>query len=171
MDYLQLPPGDDHYPEWFNLVVEIPKGSANKYEYNKTLQVFELNRTLYSPMHYPGDYGFVPHTLASDGDPLDAIVLTDEPTFTGCLVKARPIGMLEMVDQGVTDEKLLAVPVDNPRYEGIVNYKEIHPHVLRELDHFFQIYKELEHKRVETYGWRDAAAAKEALVTAHKRFK
>jgi inorganic pyrophosphatase len=170
MDYLRLPIGDD-YPDSFNLIVEIPKGSANKYEYNKKLQVFELDRTLYSPMHYPGDYGFVPSTLALDGDPLDAIVLTDEPTFTGCLLKVRAIGMLEMVDQGETDEKLLALPMDNPRYDGIVNYTEIHSHVLKELDHFFQIYKELELKRVETYGWRDAAAAKKSLMIAHSRFQ
>ena len=128
MDYLNLPVGDG-YPDLFNLIVEIPKGSANKFEYNKELQVFQLDRTLYSPMHYPGDYGFVPRTLALDGDPLDAIVLTDEPTFTGCLIRVRPIGMLEMVDQGETDEKLLAVPVHNPRYEGIFNYTEIRPHV------------------------------------------
>lgn len=170
MDYLQLPIGDD-YPESFNLVVEIPKGSSNKYEYNKKLHVFQLDRALYSPMHYPGDYGFVPQTLSLDGDPLDALVLIDRPTFTGCVMQVRPIGMLEMVDQGETDEKLLTVPVDNPRYTGIRNYLEIHEHVLRELDHFFQIYKELEHKRVETYGWRDAATAKQALIDAHQRFR
>src|SRR5512142_956951 len=108
MNYLQLPIGEQA-PERVNAVIEIPAGSVNKYEYDKKLHVFRLDRTLYSPVHYPGDYGFVPRTLACDDDPLDIVILVDHPTFTGCVVEVRPIGMLEMLDQGVRDEKVLAV--------------------------------------------------------------
>jgi len=138
MDYWALPIGDQ-MPEQFHVVVEVPKGSQNKYEYDKRLNIFKLNRTLYSTVHYPGDYGFIPSTLAEDGDPLDVLVLVDEPSFPGCVLVARPIGLLDMLDEGERDEKVLAVPVNNPRYDTIQDYRDILPHMLREIEHFFRI--------------------------------
>ncbi|MFA0732256.1 MAG: hypothetical protein LKKZDAJK_001908 [Candidatus Fervidibacter sp.] len=170
MDYWALPIGDQ-MPEQFHVVVEVPKGSQNKYEYDKRLNIFKLNRTLYSPVHYPGDYGFIPSTLAEDGDPLDVLVLVDEPSFPGCVLVARPIGLLDMLDEGERDEKVLAVPVNNPRYDTIQDYRDILPHMLREIEHFFRIYKELEGKTVITRGWHDAAAAKDIIRRYHDNFR
>src|SRR5262245_27558962 len=133
-NYLTLPVGD-HAPDVVNVVIEIPLGEVNKYEYDKTLQLFRLDRNLHSPVHYPGDYGFVPSTLAGDGDPLDVLVLVDTPSFSGCLIEVRPIGMLEMLDQGKQDEKILAVGLHNPRSKDVRNSSEISPHVLRRLLH------------------------------------
>ena len=141
----------------FNVVIEIPVEGINKYEYDKQLHVFRLDRNLYSPVHYPGDYGFIPSTLSDDGDPLDVLVLVDAPSFPGCVMQVRPIGLLEMLDQGVLDEKVLAVGKNNPRYTDVWNYSEIYPHMLKEITHFFSIYKDLEGKRVEIQGWHDAA--------------
>src|SRR5947209_3844617 len=104
-----IDPGPDS-PELVRAIIEIPKNSSNKYEYDGELGIFRLDRALYSPMHYPGDYGFVPGTLADDGDPLDILVLVDEPSFTGCLMEARPVGVLHMVDGKENDQKVLAVP-------------------------------------------------------------
>ncbi len=149
----------------------MPKGSQNKYEYDKHLKIFKLNRTLYSPVHYPGDYGFIPSTLAEDSDPLDAPVLVDEPSFPGCLLVTRPIGLLDMLDEDERDEKVLAVPVNNPRYDTIHDFRDILPHMLREIEHFFRIYKELEGKTVITKGWQGAAAAKEIIARYHDNFR
>src|SRR5436853_6299958 len=124
MNYLEIPTGEKS-PEIVNAIIEIPLQSSNKYEYDKKLQVFRLDRTLHSPVHYPGDYGFIPRTLSQDGDPLDVLVLVDAPTFTGCLMQVRPIGLLEMVDQGVKDEKVLGVTNNDPRYKEVNNYNEI----------------------------------------------
>ena len=122
-------------------------------------------------MHYPGDYGFIPSTLSDDGDPLDVLVLVPSPSFPGCVQEVRPIGLLEMLDQGVLDEKVLAVGKNNPRYTNVWNYTDIYPHMLKEITHFFSIYKDLEGKRVEMKGWRDAAYARDRVVHAIKQFK
>ena len=170
MRYSEVPIGE-HAPSRFHVVVEIPKGSANKYEYDSDLRAFRLDRTLYSPMHYPGDYGFVPSTTAADGDPLDALVLVESPTFPGCVIEVRAIGMLAMVDQGIEDLKILCVPTKDPRQETVKNYSDVHPHRLREIEQFFAIYKVLEEKATETRGWLTAAEAEEAIRTASERFK
>ncbi len=169
VNYLELPVGENS-PEIVNAVIEIPADGVNKYEYDKKLHVFRLDRNLYSPVHYPGDYGFIPSTLSDDGDPLDVLVLVDEPTFCGCLSEVRPIGVLEMLDQGVLDEKILAVGVGNPRYAEVTDYQQIYTHILREITHFFSIYKDLEGKRVEVHGWHDAAYAKERVKYAADNF-
>jgi len=169
-NYLELPVGE-RAPEIFNVVIEIPAEGINKYEYDKKLHVFRLDRNLYSPVHYPGDYGFVPSTLSDDGDPLDVLVLVDAPSFPGCVMEVRPIGLLEMLDQGVLDEKVLAVGKNNPRYRDVWNYSEIYPHMLKEITHFFSIYKDLEGKRVEIKGWHDAGYARDRVVYAMKNFK
>ena len=169
-NYLELPTGHKA-PEVIHAVIEIPEGGVNKYEYDKKLHVFRLDRNLYSPVHYPGDYGFVPSTLSEDGDPIDVLVLVDSPSFPGCVMDVRPIGVLQMLDQGVPDEKILAVGRSNPRYADVWNYTEIYPHMLREITHFFAIYKDLEGKRVEVKGWRDASQAREAIVASMQRFQ
>ena len=168
-NYLKLPIGDSA-PEAVNAVIEIPAESINKYEYDKQLNVFRLDRNLYSPVHYPGDYGFIPSTLSDDGDPLDVLVLVDAPSFSGCVMTVRPIGLMEMLDQGVLDEKILAVGKNNPRYNDVWNYSEIYPHMLKEITHFFSIYKDLEGKRVEVNGWKDAAYARERVMIAAKSY-
>lgn len=168
-NYLTLPIGD-RVPESVNAVVEIPFEGINKYEYDKKLNVFRLDRNLYSPVHYPGDYGFFPSTLSLDGDPLDVLVLVDAPSFPGCVMEVRPIGVLNMLDQGKPDEKVLAVGKNNPRYKDVWNYSEIYPHMLLEITHFFSIYKDLEGKRVEIKGWQDASHARDAISQSHRRF-
>jgi inorganic pyrophosphatase len=169
MRYIDIPIGD-RAPEVFNVVVEIPKGSENKYEYDPKLDIFRLDRTLYSPIHYPGDYGFVPSTKATDGEPLDALILVTEPTFPGCVVETRAIGMVKMLDQGVEDLKFVCVPARDPRAETILSYTDIDQHTLREIEHFFRIYKELEGKQTETHGWSDASEAKQLLLSAAGTF-
>jgi len=152
------------------MIVEIPKNSANKYEYDIALGVFKLDRTLYAPMHYPGDYGFIPGTMAEDGDPIDIVALVDEPSFSGCMMEVRPVGILEMEDNAAIDRKILAVPVRNPRYDLIHGMDDVQPHVRKEIEHFFEIYKELEEKVVKTRGWRDADAAHEAIRSSRERY-
>src|SRR5882672_676859 len=169
-NYLALPIGEGA-PKEVNAVIEIARGETNKYEYDKHLHVFRLDRNLYSPVHYPGDYGFIPSTLSDDGDPLDVLVLVPAPTFPGCLQEVRPIGLLEMLDQGVLDEKVLAVGKNNPRYTNVWNYTDIYPHMLKEITHFFSIYKDLEGKRVEIKGWHDAAYARDHITRSVKQFE
>lgn len=168
-NYLELPVGD-RAPEIFRVVIEIPKDGTQKFEYDKQLHVFKLDRNLHSPVHYPGDYGFIPSTLSDDGDPLDVLVLVPDPSSPGCVQEVRPIGLLEMLDQGILDEKVLAVGKNNPRYTDIWNYTDIYPHMLREMTHFFSIYKDLEGKRVEIKGWRDAAYARDRVTRAIRMF-
>ena len=141
------------------MIVEVPKNSSNKYEYDGKLGLFRLDRALYFPLHYPGDYRFVPGTLAEAGDPLDILTLVDEPSYPGVLIMVRPVGLLEMVDQNEPDQKVLAVPDRNPRFEHVKTIADVAPHSLREIEHFFDIYKELEGKRTEIHGWRGAAEA------------
>lgn len=142
-------------PGLINVLIEIPGGSKNKYEYDKDLQAFALDRVLYSSVQYPYDYGFVPNTLADDGDPLDGMVIIDEPTFPGCIIAARPIGMLEMIDGGDRDEKILCVPDKDPRYKDVRSIKDLPSHRLEEIAEFFRSYKNLEKKVTEIRGWLD----------------
>jgi len=142
-------------PGIVNVLIEIPGGSKNKYEYDKELQAFALDRVLYSSVKYPYDYGFIPNTLAEDGDPLDGMVLIDEPTFPGCVIAARPIGFLEMIDGGDRDEKILCVPVKDPRYAQVTSLKDIAHHRLEEIAEFFRSYKNLEKKVTQILGWQD----------------
>jgi inorganic pyrophosphatase len=164
-----MDPGPD-CPEIVRMIVEIPKNSSNKYEYDGNLGVFRLDRTLYSAVHYPGDYGFIPGTLAEDHDPLDVLVLVDEPTFPGVLLYIRPIGMLEMVDQDEPDQKILAVPYRNPRFDQVHTIDQTFPHTLREIEHFFTIYKELEKKRTEMLGWRGPREARDTIRACRERY-
>lgn len=152
------------------MIVEIPKNTSNKYEYDGKLGVFRLDRALYSPMHYPGDYGFIPGTLAQDGDPMDVLTLVQEPSFTGCLIEVRPVAILNMVDEEEGDQKILAVPNRNPRYDQIHTLDQIFPHVRREIEHFFTIYKELESKTTRMEGWGGPKEARKAVLESRKAY-
>lgn len=155
-----------------NVLIEIPGGSKNKYEFDKDLQAFALDRVLYASVQYPFDYGFIPNTLADDGDPLDGLVMIDQPTFPGCVITARPIGMLEMVDGGDRDEKILCVPDKDPRYTAFKSLKDVSPHRLEEIAEFFRTYKNLEKKVTEILGWKDVDQVLplvEKCVAAYKK--
>lgn len=164
-----LDPGPDS-PDIVRMIVEIPKNSGNKYEYDKKLGVFRLDRALYSAVHYPGDYGFIPGTLAEDGDPLDVLTLVDEPSYPGVLIAVRPVGVLQMVDQAEPDQKILAVPNRNPRFDQMKKIEDVFPHNRREIEHFFTIYKELEGKHTEIQGWGGPSEAHDLIRTARKRY-
>jgi inorganic pyrophosphatase len=157
-------------PGLVEVVVEIPRGSRNKYEFDKQRGVLVLDRVLYSSVHYPTDYGFIDGTLALDGDALDALVVVDEPTFPGCHVIARPIGVLDMQDEKGPDHKILAVPVGDPRFASIRDLHDIDQHWLREIENFFQTYKALEDKWTDVVGWEDATAAAAAIRQARERY-
>lgn len=170
LDLLGLPTGSQA-PQVVNAVVEVPYGCTNKYEYDKALKLFRLDRPLCASVHYPGEYGFIPSTLSSDGDALDIIILVTDATFAGCLVEARPVGVLEMIDQGVRDEKILAVAKASPTHAEIKNHKHLAPHILREIEHFFSVYKELEGKRTEVKGWKGVKEAHRLIREGQELFQ
>ncbi|MBI4409222.1 MAG: inorganic diphosphatase [Gemmatimonadetes bacterium] len=158
-------------PDELYAVIEIPRGSRNKYELDKETGLFRLDRLLYSAVHYPGDYGFIPRTLADDDDPLDVLVMITEPTFPGCLIAVRPLGAFEMHDEKGLDEKILAVPLRDPLYAEYEELDDVAPHYLREVEHFFRIYKELEGVRTTTLGWQGRAAAQQAIADCCRRYQ
>lgn len=136
-------------------MVEIPKGSRNKYELDHETGALWLDRMLFTATQYPADYGFVPETLADDGDPLDVLVLLDEPTFPGCHIRARVVGVFRMRDEKGDDEKILAVPATDPRWAEVTDLADLAPHLLDEISHFFAVYKELEPgKETTVLGWQ-----------------
>lgn len=169
MKLYDIDPGPDS-PEVVRVIIEIPKNSSNKYEYDGKLGVFRLDRALYSPMHYPGDYGFIPGTLADDGDPLDVLVLVDEPSFTGCLMEARPVGLLNMIDEKEHDQKILAVPNRNPRFDSIHTMDQVFPHIRKEIEHFFSIYKELQGGKTTMDGWRGPREARKTIADFRAKY-
>lgn len=140
-------------PSTVNVIVEIPKGSTNKYEIEHDTGLVRLDRVLYSPLFYPCDYGFIPETMYSDGDPLDALVLLTHPTFPGCIVDAKPIGVLGMRDEKGRDDKIVCVATKDPRFSDMEELTDLSEHVRREIVHFFEVYKQLEEKSVEILGW------------------
>ncbi|NTU50849.1 MAG: inorganic diphosphatase [Candidatus Aminicenantes bacterium] len=154
-----------------DVIIEIPKGSRNKYEFDREKRTFKLDRMLFSSMHYPSDYGFIKDTLAEDGDPLDALVLVTEPTFPGCLIESKPIGMFKMRDEKGIDYKILCVPVGDPLWNHINGLGDVPPHLLIEIEHFFDVYKELERKKTAVEGWEDAESAKRVIRLARGQFK
>lgn len=151
-------------------IVEIPKGSRNKYELDEATGRLRLDRVLYSPLHYPADYGLIPGTLAEDGDHLDVLIVTYDATFPGCVVPVRPVGVLDMRDEKGRDQKILAVPEGDPRFREIADLGHLAPHFLAEIRHFFQVYKTLEEKSTEIIGWSGAAEAEQTIRAARARF-
>jgi inorganic pyrophosphatase len=152
------------------VTIEIPKGSRNKYEFDKARKIIKFDRMLFSAMHYPSDYGFIPETLARDGDPLDALVLVWEPTFPGCVIEARPVGVFHMQDEKGPDEKILCVPINDPLWNHIHALDEVPPHLLKEIEHFFAVYKDLEKKKTAVAGWEGATEARAIITEARARF-
>ncbi len=155
----------------FDVLIEIPKGSRNKYEYDFELKKIRYDRMLFSSMMYPADYGFIPETLALDGDPLDVLVLVTEPTFPGCVMEVKPIGVFHMADDKGPDDKVLCVPVSDPIWNKLEDLSDMNPHLLKEIEHFFQVYKDLENKQVDVEGWGNVAKAKEILAECIERFE
>lgn len=153
------------FPDVVEVVVEIPRGSRNKYEYDETAGVIRLDRVLASAVHYNFDYGFISATRAGDGDHTDALLLIDEPTFPGCHVWARPIGGLEMRDDKGFDFKVLCVAVGDPHQAHVERLEQVRPHRLVEIEHFFLTYKLLEAKETDVVGWRELDRAHEVLLT------
>jgi inorganic pyrophosphatase len=169
MSLYDIDPGPE-CPEVVRSIIEIPQNSGNKYEYDGKLGVFRMDRALYSPMHYPGDYGFIPGTLADDNDPLDVLVLVQQPSFPGCMIEVRPVGVLNMVDDEERDQKVLAVPTRNPRYDQIHTMDQIFAHVKKEIEYFFSIYKELEGKVTKMHGWGGPSEARKAITESRQRY-
>jgi inorganic pyrophosphatase len=149
--------------------VEIPGGSRNKYEYDPELGGLVLDRRLFTSMAYPADYGFLEGTLGEDGDPLDVLVLVAEPTFPGCRIRVRPVGVFHMEDEKGPDDKVLCVPVGDPSSERIQDVADLADELRDEIEHFFRRYKELEHKKTETYGFGSRQDAERLVVEARAR--
>ena len=164
-----LPPGP-RAPEVVTAVIEIPAKSRNKYELDKESGLLKLDRVLYSAVHYPGDYGFIPRTLHEDGDPMDILVRINEPTFPGCMIEARPIGVLRMLDKGEPDDKVLAVPTNDPFHNEYYDIADMPQHYLKEVEHFFHIYKDLEGKRVQILGWEKSEVAMAMITVSIDRY-
>ena len=156
-------------PDQVDVFIEIPRGSRAKYELDPKSGHIRLDRVLHSSVHYPADYGFVIDTLAGDGDPLDALVIVEEPTFPGCVVPARPIGTLFMRDAEGEDEKILAVPVGDPRFDQIRKLKDLAPHWKKEIETFFATYKTLESDDTEVRGWHDEKTAWRVIAASRAR--
>nr|WP_258001667.1 inorganic diphosphatase [Mesotoga sp. Brook.08.YT.4.2.5.1] len=153
-----------------DIMIEIPKGSRNKYEYDKKLKRIRFDRTLFSAVHYPMDYGFILNTLAEDEDPLDAMVLLWEPTFPGCLIEAKPIGAFKMWDEKGPDEKVLCVPIHDPVWNYIESLDDVPPHLLKEIEHFFSVYKDLEKKKTGIEGWVRREETLEIIAASRIRY-
>jgi inorganic pyrophosphatase len=147
-------------------IIEIPRGSRNKYEFDPKANMIRLNRQIPLAVSYPADYGYIPNTLAEDGDPCDVLVLIEEPTFPGCLVEVKPLKILKMLDQGVPDHKILCAPAKSE-----YTMKDVPTKLLREIEHFFRVYKLLENKKIKIFGWEDKKAAKAYIEKSQKAFK
>ena len=148
------------------VVVEIPKGSRNKYELDPVSGAITLDRMLFTSMQYPADYGFIVDTLAGDGDTLDALVFVGEPTFPGCRIRARPIGLFRMRDEKGPDEKILCVPLKDPMWSHVHELRDVNPNLLNEIEHFFAVYKDLEGHKVGIEGFGDREEALEVIAAA-----
>jgi len=153
-----------------NVIVEIPKFSKNKYEIDKETGIIALDRVMHSAQDYPFDYGFVPQTLFDDGDALDVVLVTTHPLAPGILVKARPVAIMEMIDGGERDDKVVAVPVDDPRFENVRDINDLNPHFQKEMTHFFETYKKVQNKEVSVGAWHGAAEAKAAFAKSREMY-
>ena len=156
--------------EQMNVIIEIPKYSKNKYEIDKETGIIALDRVMHSAQDYPFDYGFVPQTLFDDGDALDVVLLTTYPLAPGILVKARPVAIMEMVDGGERDDKVIAVPVDDPRFDDVKDIGDLNKHFIKETSHFFETYKKVQNKEVKLGAWLGAAEAKAAFARSREMY-
>jgi inorganic pyrophosphatase len=158
-------------PESINVIVEIPKGSKNKYEIDKATGLIALDRVNHTSQDMPFDYGFVPQTLWHDGDPLDVIILTTYPLLSGILARVRPVAIMGMIDSGDVDDKIIAVPVDDPRWSKILDLKDVNHHTLKEIEHFYSTYKNLQNKVVTVTGFKGKTDAEKAFKLGVKMYK
>jgi inorganic pyrophosphatase len=158
-------------PDTLHVLVEIPKGSRNKYEYDDALGGIKLARFLFSSVVYPADYGFIPDTAGEDGKPLKAVVLVGEPTFPGCRIRVRAVGVFHMADEKGPDEKVLCVPLNDPSWSSISDIHDVPPQLRNEIEHFFQVYKDLEDKKTETRGFGNRAEAQEIIAACRRRVR
>jgi inorganic pyrophosphatase len=166
-----IPAGDDP-PEIINAVVEVISGSRDKYEYNWEWDAFVLDRVLYSSVIFPVEYGFIPQTWYIDNDPLDVMILSYEPLEVGCVIKARPIGVLILEDEEGDDPKILSVPIKDPRFDGYKDVADVHSHLLKEIREFFETYKRLEPKKwVKFKAWKGNAEAKKIIKESMSLYK
>jgi inorganic pyrophosphatase len=164
MNLLHDIPAGKNTPAEVNAIIEIPRGSKNKYEIDKETGIIALDRVMHSAQDYPFDYGFVPQTHWHDGDALDVVLLTTYPLLPGILVNVRPVALLKMEDGGDNDDKLIAVPVDDPRFAEIKDLADINKHTLKEIEHFFSTYKKIQNKEVLVSGFKGAAEAQAAVT-------
>jgi len=169
MSYAKVPLGEKA-PEVLNVVIEIPTGTNNKFEYDEEMDEIVLDRVLHSPMFYPTEYGFVPGTRSEDGDHLDIMVLTTYPTFPGCVMQVRPVGVLEMEDEEGIDPKILAVAAKDPHYHDVTELEDVNKHLRNEIVHFFEAYKHLEDKWAKVAGWQDKNYAIKMVKEAMERY-
>jgi len=154
----------------FSCIIEIPKGSRNKYEWDHELQALKLDRFLFSSVVYPMDYGFIPDTLSQDGDPLDVIVCVSEPTFPGCRIDVKPIALFRMEDDQGVDDKVLCVPLSDPSWNMLERLDDLPDQLRQEIAHFFSVYKDLEQKAVKVDGWYSREDAIEEIESSRRRF-
>jgi inorganic pyrophosphatase len=168
--YMNVSPGTD-IPHVVNAIIEIPQGSRSKFELDKETGLFRLDRYLFSSLHYPGDYGLIPQTLAEDGDPLDVLVMVNEPTFTGCLIETRVVGLFKMKDRDANDFKVFGVPNSDPLFKEFKDLDNVPSHFLKEVEHFFATYKELEGVSTETLGWFPAEDAIREVRECVERYR
>jgi len=158
-------------PDEVNTIVEIPKGSKNKYEIDKETGMIALDRVAHTSQDFPFDYGFVPQTLWDDGDALDVILLTTYPLHPGILVRVRPVALMGMIDSGDSDDKLIAVPVEDPRWDHVKDLRDINKHTIKEMEHFYSTYKKIQGKEVEVTGFEGVEAAKKAIQRSQKLYE
>jgi len=153
-----------------NVIVEINRGSKNKYEIDKETGLIALDRAMHTAQDYPFDYGFVPQTLWDDDDALDVLILTTYPIAPGILVRVRPVAIMKMIDGGESDDKVIAVPTDDPRFEDVKDLGDVNKHTLKEIEHFFATYKKIQNKEVETKGFKGAKEARNAFDRSLKLY-
>lgn len=156
--------------EEINVIVEIPKGSKNKYEIDKKTGLIALDRVSFTAQDFPFDYGFVPRTLWHDGDPLDVVILSTHPFAPGILVRVRPVAIMSMIDDGEADDKVIAVPVDDPRWANTKDLEDINKHTLKEIEHFYSTYKNLQHKEVKVTGFKGKNDSEKAFEEGIKLY-
>lgn len=165
-----IKPGKD-VPEEVNAIIEVPKNSTLKYELDKESGLMKLDRVLYSAVHYPGDYGFIPQTYWDDNDPLDIIVLSNFPVHPKTIVHVRPIGVIHMVDNEESDDKIIAVHATDPRFDKFRDITDVPDHVIKELQHFYETYKQLQEKKVKVMAIENAATARKKILRGIELYK
>lgn len=161
----------DKAPDEINVIIEIGKGSKNKYEIDKETGLIALDRAMHTAQDYPFDYGFVPQTLWDDNDALDVVVLATYPLNTGILIRVRPVAIMGMIDDGEADDKIIAVPVDDPRWDEVTDLEDINKHTIKEMEHFFSTYKKIQEKEVTVTGFKGKKEAKEAIKRSQEIYK